>query len=78
MKLDDKNLQELLKVVKLSNLEGLRRLEMLAVSQDDLAGEAGLALLDECEKRSISVLSGSGYMWDSGHGGGGTISLRDN
>ncbi|KAL8277037.1 hypothetical protein RQP46_010571 [Phenoliferia psychrophenolica] len=53
---------ELLRIIKLPNLEGVRRLEIPMVSKDELAGEAGLALLDECEERSISLLCRYGYL----------------
>ncbi|KAL8277345.1 hypothetical protein RQP46_010298 [Phenoliferia psychrophenolica] len=60
--LDDRCLSELLRVIKLPNLEGLRRIEIPMVVRDELASETGRALLEECEKRSISLLSRYGYM----------------
>ena len=42
----DFELTELLKVSRLLNLEGLRRLEIAMVPKDYLAAAAGLALLD--------------------------------
>ncbi|KAL8277343.1 hypothetical protein RQP46_010296 [Phenoliferia psychrophenolica] len=60
---DEGEAQELLRVIKLPKLEGLRRIEINTISKDDLTtGEVGLALLDECEKRSISLLCGSEYI----------------
>ncbi|KAL8277006.1 hypothetical protein RQP46_010540 [Phenoliferia psychrophenolica] len=53
---------ELLHLIKLPNLAGLRRLEIPAVSKDELAGATGLALLDECEERSISLRCRYGYL----------------
>ncbi|KAL8280075.1 hypothetical protein RQP46_007656 [Phenoliferia psychrophenolica] len=53
---DERAFTELLCVIAALNLEGLRRIEVGTVSKRDLACEAGFALLDECEKRSISLL----------------------
>ncbi|KAL8286868.1 hypothetical protein RQP46_003874 [Phenoliferia psychrophenolica] len=55
-------LKQILHTVKLPNLGGLRRLEIRRVGKGDLAGETGLALLDECEERSISLLCRYGYL----------------
>ncbi|KAL8280074.1 hypothetical protein RQP46_007655 [Phenoliferia psychrophenolica] len=60
--MDEDVIMEILDTIKCPNLEGLRRLEVPAVSKDGLKGEAGLALLDECEKRSISLLCRYGYL----------------
>ncbi|KAL8277323.1 hypothetical protein RQP46_010276 [Phenoliferia psychrophenolica] len=59
---DFNSFSRLLPVIKLPNLAGLRQLEFPRVSKDELAGETGLALLDECEKRSISLLCSYGYL----------------
>ncbi|KAL8277338.1 hypothetical protein RQP46_010291 [Phenoliferia psychrophenolica] len=53
---------ELTQLIKLPNLKSLRRLELPMTLKDDFAVEAGLALLDECEKRSISLLCRYGYL----------------
>ncbi|KAL8276373.1 hypothetical protein RQP46_011218 [Phenoliferia psychrophenolica] len=59
---DEVSLSELLRITKNPNVAGLRRLEIPMVSKDELAGETGLALLDECEERSISLLCRYGYL----------------
>ncbi|KAL8286896.1 hypothetical protein RQP46_003902 [Phenoliferia psychrophenolica] len=58
----EETLEELVITIRLPNLSGLCRLEIPMVSKDALAGEAGLALLDECEERSISLLCRYGYL----------------
>ncbi|KAL8277296.1 hypothetical protein RQP46_010249 [Phenoliferia psychrophenolica] len=60
--MEEAAMAELLRVIKLPHLAGLRRIEIPMVSKDKLAGEAGLALLDECEKRSISLLCRYGWL----------------
>ncbi|KAL8286975.1 hypothetical protein RQP46_003981 [Phenoliferia psychrophenolica] len=55
-------IEEITYTIKLPNLEGLRRIEIPTVLKDELAGETGLALLDECEERSISLLCRYGYL----------------
>ncbi|KAL8277033.1 hypothetical protein RQP46_010567 [Phenoliferia psychrophenolica] len=62
IEMDEDELAALLRLIKLPNLAGLRRLEIAAVSKDELAGETGLALLDECEERSISLLCRYGWL----------------
>ncbi|KAL8277346.1 hypothetical protein RQP46_010299 [Phenoliferia psychrophenolica] len=59
---DEEAITELLRVIKLPNLKGLRSIEIPIVSKDELASEPGLALLDECEERSISLLCRYGYL----------------
>ncbi|KAL8277294.1 hypothetical protein RQP46_010247 [Phenoliferia psychrophenolica] len=58
----ENTIEELLSILKLPNLVGIRRLEIPKVQKDNLAGEAGLALLDECEERSISLLCRYGWL----------------
>ncbi|KAL8277322.1 hypothetical protein RQP46_010275 [Phenoliferia psychrophenolica] len=53
---------ELTRIIKLPNLDCLRRVEIPSVSKDELANETGLALLEECEERSISLLCSYGYL----------------
>ncbi|KAL8277018.1 hypothetical protein RQP46_010552 [Phenoliferia psychrophenolica] len=60
--MDEQTMRELLRVIQLPNLAGLRRLEIPMVSKDELAGETGLALLDECEERSIVLRCRYGYL----------------
>ncbi|KAL8277319.1 hypothetical protein RQP46_010272 [Phenoliferia psychrophenolica] len=60
--MESKTIKELLRTIKLPNLQGLRRLELPKVSKDELAGNVGLALLEECEKRSISLLCRYGWL----------------
>ena len=43
-------------LLKLPNLAGIRHLELPTLGKDDFETEAGLALLDECDGRSISLL----------------------
>ncbi|KAL8277295.1 hypothetical protein RQP46_010248 [Phenoliferia psychrophenolica] len=62
IKMDEDELAELLRIIKLPNLAGLRRLEISMTPKDAFAGKAGLALLDECEKRSISLLCRYGWL----------------
>ncbi|KAL8277005.1 hypothetical protein RQP46_010539 [Phenoliferia psychrophenolica] len=62
IKMEEITIAELLRVIKLPNLAGVHRLEIPMTSKDDFVGEAGLALLDECEKRSISLLCRYGYL----------------
>ncbi|KAL8277019.1 hypothetical protein RQP46_010553 [Phenoliferia psychrophenolica] len=62
IKMDEAIIAELLRLIKLPNLAGLRRLEIPMVSKDELAGETGLALVDKCEERSISLLCRYGWL----------------
>mgnify|MGYP001583834164 CR=1 FL=1 len=52
----------ILRFLHLPNLGGIRHLELPMLGKDDFACEAGLALLDVFEKRSISMLCRYGYM----------------
>ncbi|KAL8290621.1 hypothetical protein RQP46_002879 [Phenoliferia psychrophenolica] len=55
-------LAEILRILRLPNLAGLRRLSLPWPTQSDFLNEEGLALLEECKMRSISFLSRSGYL----------------
>ncbi|KAL8277316.1 hypothetical protein RQP46_010269 [Phenoliferia psychrophenolica] len=59
---EETTLVALLRIIKLPNFESLRRLELPTVRKDDLARKAGLALLEECELRTISILCRDGYL----------------
>ncbi|KAL8291310.1 hypothetical protein RQP46_002288 [Phenoliferia psychrophenolica] len=56
-------LKALLDTIRLPNLAGLRRLAFPGMwePKEELANVEGLALLEECGERSITVLSGNGY-----------------
>ncbi|KAL8276334.1 hypothetical protein RQP46_011259 [Phenoliferia psychrophenolica] len=58
------DIDELGRIIKLSNLEGLRRLNLLDTPKEAFDGPAvgGLALLEECEKRGIVVYCKCGYL----------------
>ncbi|KAL8277332.1 hypothetical protein RQP46_010285 [Phenoliferia psychrophenolica] len=60
--MDEYALLDLNRIIKFPNLEGLRRIEMVMVSKEELAGATGLALLDECKERSISLLCRYGWL----------------
>ncbi|KAL8290647.1 hypothetical protein RQP46_002905 [Phenoliferia psychrophenolica] len=55
-------LVELLHILRLPNLAGLRRLTFRTSRQAEFETEEGLAVLDECKKRSITLLCRSGYL----------------
>ncbi|KAL8277347.1 hypothetical protein RQP46_010300 [Phenoliferia psychrophenolica] len=60
---DQDGMKELLRIVKVLKIEGLCRMEVNRLSKDDVvACDAGLALLDECKERSISLLCRYGYL----------------
>lgn len=48
--------------IGLPNLVGIRHLELPTLRKDDFACEAGVALLQECEERSVSLLCRYGYL----------------
>ncbi|KAL8290510.1 hypothetical protein RQP46_002768 [Phenoliferia psychrophenolica] len=53
-------LVELLRILQLPNLVGLRHLTIHPAPAQQLSGEIGRDVLEECEKRNISVLYRSG------------------
>ncbi|KAL8281530.1 hypothetical protein RQP46_006214 [Phenoliferia psychrophenolica] len=55
-------IKSLLRIIRLENLKGLQQLEIEATPKETLGNLVGLALLRECEVRSISVLCRSGYV----------------
>ena len=59
---DPDSLKEILHLLHRPNFAGIRHLELPTIGKEDFASEAGLALLNECEKRSISLLCRYGYM----------------
>ncbi|KAL8280053.1 hypothetical protein RQP46_007634 [Phenoliferia psychrophenolica] len=52
----------LLRIIKLPNLAGLHRIEVPMTPKSAFENVAGLALLDECEERSITLLCRYGYV----------------
>ncbi|KAL8281267.1 hypothetical protein RQP46_006301 [Phenoliferia psychrophenolica] len=60
---DEKELDELLRVIKLPTFQGLHHLEYPSSRQAALAGRAGLTLLKECEERLIYFKSRDGYLY---------------
>ncbi|KAL8290643.1 hypothetical protein RQP46_002901 [Phenoliferia psychrophenolica] len=55
-------LDNLLRTLRLPNVVGLRRLTFRTETYSDFANKEGIALLEECEERSIAVLCRSGYL----------------
>ncbi|KAL8292766.1 hypothetical protein RQP46_001378 [Phenoliferia psychrophenolica] len=53
---------ELLKVMRLDKFEGLRRINVPTVPRDVFQGKAGIALLEECERRKIALKCRYGYL----------------
>ena len=55
-------LEYLRPALELPNLAGLRRLNLPTFTKPGLGSQAGIALLEECEARSVSLLCRYGYM----------------
>ncbi|KAL8280073.1 hypothetical protein RQP46_007654 [Phenoliferia psychrophenolica] len=61
-KLESYDLKRIFKIVRLPLLSGLRHLVLPWIAKAELEGPTGLALLGECEKRSIVFKGRYGYL----------------